>query len=290
MSRSPAIFARIWLVVAAALLSTCLAFGAARSESTAITEAYAKARVLTEEGKAEEALPYAETALALARQELGAQHRTTGILAFNLGMLQLELGRSEEAKPALQEALSAYQLAHGEQSPELLDVLRNLGRAHHQLGELDEARELYERALPIAEAHSGKDTIEVAEILVSLSFVDSEKKRYRRVRSHGQRVLRIYQKQLGAKDKKVGMTYLGLASNEFQAGNLADGERYLKKGLAILEAELPIGDPSLLMLHSSVAKLYDMAGMTREAREFRDKVAEGRRVARKKREQTGEGE
>ena len=127
-------------------------------------------------------------------------------------------------------------------------------------------------------------------MLVALSFVEAEQKRYRRVRSYGHRVLRIYQKQLGENDEKVGWTYLGLSRNEFQDGELEDGERYLKKGLKILEAELSIGNPKLLIIHSAVAKLYDSVGMKSRAREYRDKVAEGKRVAREKRSQAGKGE
>jgi len=279
----------IRLLLCVALLSTSLAAGVARSQSAAITDAYSKARTLATEGKTEEALPHAQKALELARQELGENHKVTGILAFNLGVIYLDLGQSAEAKLVLLEARSIYQAVYGEEAPELLEIERDLGRVHYDLGELDEARDSYGRALAIVEKQSGEESLEVAEVLIPLSIVESERKRYRRVRSYGRRVVRIYKKQLGENDQKVGWAYLGLSKNEFQDGDVAEGERYLKKGLKILEAELSVGNQKLLVIHGAVAQLYDSVGMKGRAKDYRDKVTEGKRAARRKREKTGDG-
>ncbi len=112
----------------------------------------ALARIAEFRGRYEEALAFAQQALAVARQ-LGAPHS----LAWSLnavGSALGTLGRFEQALQAKQEALA---LARGLDDGVLLFTLLNNTATHqHRAGQLDAAERCYREALVFARRHVGR--------------------------------------------------------------------------------------------------------------------------------------
>ena len=91
---------------------------AARAE---FAEAYKTFKRLNDEGKNEEALPYAERAYRLGLQIYGENHTNTAALALNLGEAYEKTGHRKEAVKTLDKAIELYQLVYGQDSRELID-------------------------------------------------------------------------------------------------------------------------------------------------------------------------
>ena len=113
------------------------------------TDAYKTFQRLSDEGKHQDALPYAERAYQLGLQIYGETHSNTAALALNLGETYEKTGHRKEAVKTLDKAIELYQRLYGKESRELIDPLMARGNA---TGAWDaKARNAYyEQALDIA--------------------------------------------------------------------------------------------------------------------------------------------
>ena len=66
-----------------------------------------------EEENLESAVVYARRASLASNRERGIQDRQSGVLAYNLGVVNFELGRYGDAADALEQALSSYRTHYG---------------------------------------------------------------------------------------------------------------------------------------------------------------------------------
>ena len=107
---------RIWInIVAASGLAAALALaGPASAQAPGDPAALlARAIELYQAGKAAEALPLAEQALAALEKDRGPDHPDVATALNNLAILNQQLGRYKEAEPLYLRALSIRQKAFG---------------------------------------------------------------------------------------------------------------------------------------------------------------------------------
>jgi tetratricopeptide (TPR) repeat protein len=106
---------------------------------------------LIEMGRAEEALPYLERAVAMARATLPPGDRRLGMPIGALGAALLNLERYDAARPFVAEQLAIYQ-AIGEPSMGWADALYNLGNIETRTEHCDAAKAPLEQAIAMYRA------------------------------------------------------------------------------------------------------------------------------------------
>ena len=155
-----------WLWVG--LLCLALWPGKSYGQSSELPDAFNRYRELYEQGRYQEALPFAEKALRLGKAEFGPDHPNTATFLNNLAALYQAQGRYADAEPLYQRALAINEKALGPWDPHVTTALDNLAANYEAQGEYAEAEPLYQRALAIAIA-LGPHHLGVAEILNKLA-------------------------------------------------------------------------------------------------------------------------
>jgi tetratricopeptide (TPR) repeat protein len=103
-------------------------------------------RLLTEEGRFQQAIEGMTPALAAAREQLGERHDVTLGLLNNLGSAWSQAEDFAPAEALLDAALEGRRKALGERHPDTLQTLHNLASLRRRQGRLEEALALQERA------------------------------------------------------------------------------------------------------------------------------------------------
>ncbi|MFM6589981.1 MAG: CHAT domain-containing protein [Microcystis panniformis] len=110
---------------------------------------------LYQQGKYNEAIPLAEQALAIHKQQLGDNHPNTATSLNNLAELYRVQGRYSEAEPLYKEALSIWEQQLGDNHPLTALSLNNLAELYRVQGRYSEAEPLYHRSLAIFKQQLG---------------------------------------------------------------------------------------------------------------------------------------
>ena len=98
-------------------------------------------------GRAAEAIPLLEQALAGRERELGPDHPDTLVSRHNLSYAYQEVGRAAEAIPLLEQALAGRERVLGPDDPDTLASRNNLAIAYQEVGRGAEAIPLLEQTL-----------------------------------------------------------------------------------------------------------------------------------------------
>lgn len=244
-----------------------------------IVAAYRASRAALEAGEMEKAITEGERALALATERLGAEHKTTGILAYNLARIYTDQERWAEARRSYTAALVGYEATYGKEDPELVPVLDGLGEAQGRLEAYAAARASFERALALTEKAHGEESDEVGELLQKMGLVAQQQGEARDAMSYGKRALKIFKQTRGEEDVQVGILYFGLGMLEAQTGDLEAAQRNTDKGEDILAEALPPGHPYLIGLYDFMADQMKQFGQTAKARRYERKAEEQRAAA-----------
>ncbi len=112
-----------WFLVG--LLCLALWPGKGHGRSSDLLDAFNRSRELYEQGRYQEALPFAEKALRLGKAEFGLDHPTTASLLHNLAMLYYAHGKYAEAEPLYQRSVALRNKALGPEHPTGAQALEN---------------------------------------------------------------------------------------------------------------------------------------------------------------------
>ncbi|NCR01945.1 MAG: tetratricopeptide repeat protein, partial [Microcystis aeruginosa L211-11] len=110
---------------------------------------------LYQQGKYNEAIPLAEQALAIIKQQLGDNHPLTAQSLNNLALLYKSQGRYSEAEPLYKQALAIRKQQLGDNHPLTAQSLNNLAALYESQGRYSEAEPLYKQALAIRKQQLG---------------------------------------------------------------------------------------------------------------------------------------
>ena len=88
-------------------------------QSPELMDAYNRANELSDEGRYQEAIPFAKEALRLSEREFGPAHQNTGIMLSGLANLYRAQGRYDEAEPLLKRALEIREKALEPEHPDV---------------------------------------------------------------------------------------------------------------------------------------------------------------------------
>ncbi|MBN8552046.1 MAG: serine/threonine protein kinase [Caulobacterales bacterium] len=137
---------------ATALLAQAQAFwngDPVRWRSDLVASRLVEARVLRDRGEVEAAVQLLQGSLPQRIAISGANHRETGIVHNDLGVMLVAAGRPEEALPAFRSALAVWTATGLETSPDALNTLNNLAALEVLSGRPEAAEPLFRRAVEI---------------------------------------------------------------------------------------------------------------------------------------------
>lgn len=104
-----------------------------------------RSQQLDQAGRKAEAISVAEQAVTLSRQQLGAEHKTTGILLSQLGYFYRDAGRYADAESVLKAAIAVLDRGSGP-NLDLAQAVNNLGSVYLNQELFPEAEKLFQRA------------------------------------------------------------------------------------------------------------------------------------------------
>jgi len=221
----------------------------------------------------ESAVVHARRAYLAAVRERGPADEYTGVLAYNLGVVNLELGRYRDATVAFEKALPVYEAVHGADSERIVLPLTKLAAAHQALEEWDAAERSYVRATRIIEKTRGDDDPALAGLFGQLALVADGLGEPKRMRAYGLRALAVAHR--GEADPiSVANLHLSVARAEMLIGDVRQAKRHTDVAVELYEKNSPPRDPQLIKVYGFAADIYEHYGKDYTARKYRRKVEE----------------
>lgn len=234
------------------------------------------AETLCREGKAGEARPDAEEALAMRESALGRDHPDVATSLTTLALIARAQENYEEMRRLHERALRIRERRLGPEDPDTALSLNGIAVAHRIAGDYPRARTLYERALAILERTRGPDHPDTLRVLDNLGEV-------RRTMGDPQGARPLLERALAGREKALGPDHLvvaescrSLASLAYGDGDFAEARRLGERVLAIDRRVLPPTHPQI------AADLGGLADALKELRGYEGAIRlleEGRAIA-----------
>ncbi|MCH2187575.1 tetratricopeptide repeat protein [Myxococcota bacterium] len=162
------------------------------------------------------AVIHARRASLASNRERGAREKQSGVLAYNLGVVNLELGRYGDAAQALQEALLTYEELYGPNEIQTAKPLIQLATARKGLRQWTPAEKDYVRALQILTSHQSEENdLKKGLVLVQLTQVAEALGDPKRIRSYGLRALSALRKSGRRDSVAVANLHVAVAGPRF---------------------------------------------------------------------------
>ena len=248
------------------MLVCCLA-GIAASHSSmadpaadreAFAAAYRQYQQLSQEGRFEEAVPFARRAHELGIELYGPKDRNSAALALNLGKTLRLGGHAGEASPILKSAVAAYEAVYGRESLELVDPLMELGHATLDSNAGAGSR-YYSRALKIIEQSKGRDTVLYADLSMEAGLEMMYSAGTTASRRYLDDAHEIFAARLGPADVRTVHAALHLGKNHLSTRDFEAAERYLTE---VLKAHDEGTQPDELQMtaRAFLVELYEQQG------------------------------
>jgi tetratricopeptide (TPR) repeat protein len=155
------------------------------------------ARFYEGQGAYEQALPWREQSLSIARERFGEEHPDVATSLNNLASLYDSQGRYSQAEPLYQQALEMRRQLLGEEHPDVATSLNNLALLYKSQGRYSEAEPLCQQALEMRRQLLGEEHPDVATSLNNLASLYKSQGRYSQAEPLYQQALEICERQLG---------------------------------------------------------------------------------------------
>jgi tetratricopeptide (TPR) repeat protein len=181
-----------------------------------------------------------------------------------LGESLHRLGRNSEAIPIFERSLAAGERQWGATSPKLVRILMGLEETLKALERYDEAESVCRRALPMVETADRTDAAYYYDfygsLLRDLNRFDEAEHAY----LHSLTLYRwAHDRDLGA-----GTTMNNLGTLLRYEGRFTEAERYMRRGLDLLDRNLPADDPERGIGFSNLGLLMTYTGRAAEGETF----------------------
>ncbi|MFM6511617.1 MAG: tetratricopeptide repeat protein [Microcystis panniformis] len=220
---------------------------------------------LYQQGKYNEAIPLAEQALTIRKQQLGDNHPLTAQSLNNLALLYYSQGRYSEAEPLYKEALAISKQQLGDNHPDTAISLNNLAELYRVQGRYSEADPLYKEALSIRKQQLGDNHPDTAQSLNNLAALYESQGRYSDAEPLYKQALAIHKQQLGDNHPNTATSLNNLAELYRVQGRYSEAEPLYKEALSIWEQQLGDNHPLTALSLNNLAELYRVQGRYSEA-------------------------
>lgn len=238
---------------------------AASPSSTDPTAQLTEAVRLFNEGRYEEATPFAQRALTLAEGILAPDDPRLADCATTLAVIHRAAGRLDEAEALFERSLAIREKALGPEAAPTAVSLNNLGALYLARGDGRRAKPLLERALAIREKVLGPEAPPVATTLTNLGSALDDLGRPQEALPLHQRALAIREKAFGPNDPQTATTLNNVAETTGELGRYQEALRLHQRALAIREKALGPDHPDTAVSLNNVATLLESLGRLDEA-------------------------
>jgi serine/threonine protein kinase/tetratricopeptide (TPR) repeat protein len=235
--------------------------------------------ILRRIGRADLALPHADTALALRRRMLGEDHPDTISSLNNYAAVLTSLSRSNEAESLFKEALDRSRRVQGDDSPDTISALNNYAEALWLRERVAEAEPLFTEALERRRRVLGEDHPDTMRSLGNLAAVRWSLGRAAEAESLYKQVLEHQRRGLGEDHPNTIQSLSNYAAVLHSLGRTADAEPLFKQALARSRRVLGDDHPHTIERISNYAGLLRALGRFAEAEPyFQEAYERARRV------------
>jgi tetratricopeptide (TPR) repeat protein len=145
------------LFVAAVMVACTTQSLPAWAQSDELYAAFKQYQALNKQGKYAEAIPFAQTFIALAEEEFGETHKIFAVSLNSLATLYYNQGRYADAEPLYKRSLAIREKALGPDHPNVALSLENFESLDRFQGRYADAEPLYKRALAISVNTNGNN-------------------------------------------------------------------------------------------------------------------------------------
>ncbi len=163
-----------------------------------------------------------ERAMAIQTEALGPDSNAVSMPLTRLAVARKADGELEEARALFQRALEIRENAMGADHPDLVWILLPYAHLLRDLGDEPAARRMFERNLAIAEKWYGPEHMETAAALAGLAYHEYAVGRVGVARELMERSLETQVRVVGAKARRLGITYYNLACINAIEGDAGD--------------------------------------------------------------------
>ena len=188
---------------------------------------------LFQQGKYEEAIPYAEKAFAMAKKELSENHPDYITNLENLGWVYLTAGYYAKAVPAYTELAKIKGGLLGKDHPDYATIVNNLGILYYYMGDYSKAEAYYSEGLAIRKEALGENDPDYATSLDNLGALYAAINEFEKAESLYIQSMDIRKRVLGETDDDYISSLNNLASLYLSKGEYSKAEpMYLKAASA----------------------------------------------------------
>ncbi|GCA72242.1 photosystem I assembly protein Ycf3 [Microcystis aeruginosa NIES-2519] len=220
---------------------------------------------LYQQGKYNEAIPLAQQALAIRKQQLGDNHPLTVAILNSLAALYYSQGRYSDAEPLFKQALAIIKQQLGDNHPLTATSLNNLALLYQSQGRYSEAEPLYNRSLAIRKQQLGDNHPDTATSLNNLALLYQSQGRYSEAEPLYKQALAIRKQQLGDNHPNTALSLNNLALLYQSQGRYSEAEPLFKQALAIRKQQLGDNHPDTATSLNNLAALYTVQARYSEA-------------------------
>jgi CHAT domain-containing protein/Tfp pilus assembly protein PilF len=240
---------------------------------------------LDEEGKAQEAIPLAEKALAIRERILGTDHPQCATSLNNLAGLYSSIGDGGRAEGLYRRALELRTRTLGEHHPHYANSLNNLGDLYLRRGDCRRAEALVRQALEVDRETLGANHPDTVAALSNLASIEYTQGNYDQAAPLFREELAITRRQFGEDHPRYAASLNNLANLAKAQGDRPQAEALFQQALALRRRTLGESHPAYAASLNNLGVLYFEEGaydkaepLLRQALEIRRKALGTRHV------------
>ena len=220
----------------------------------AVADEHDEAQAAMAAGDLDAAAEHETKALALARKLREINDPEIGVLAINVGTLQLGRKDHKRARAAFEIAVSNAEAVHGKGSIEVAVPLLAQAKAESAAGDHGAARATQERRIALVEAATGAISVESAFAHRDAAAERVAAKKFTSARKLLKRSIDILDQAEGDHQDEIAASYVGLAIASMQMRDRAGMQRNMKKGIDLLENTYEPGSPELIAFYEAMIR------------------------------------
>ncbi|MEO6610844.1 MAG: tetratricopeptide repeat protein [Chitinophagaceae bacterium] len=220
---------------------------------------------LFQQGKYEEAIPYAEKAFATAKKELPEDHPDYATNLENLGWVYLTAGYYSKAEPAYKELVKLKARLLGKEHSDYATMLNNLAILYYYMGEYVKAEPYYLEALSVRKKVLGDEHPDYATSLDNLGALYAAVEEFEKAEQLYQQALAIRKRILPETDPDYITNLNNLGSLYLSMGEYARAEPLYLQAVSIRKKTVGEEHPEYATSLNNLGALYLAIGQYEKA-------------------------
>ena len=248
------------------LASVNTAFPQTEDITKQFNNAYRAFQSLNQEGKPEESLEFAKTALDLAQSLFDENSETMAALSYNYALNLMDAAQPRESAREFSKTVEIYTQVFGRDSDSLASVYFDEGRANAGLNARKSTRS-FQRGINIIGDIYGTSSLNFADINLQAGIILSEEANLAIAERFFERALNIYENEFGTDNLYTALANYHLGKYHFMNANVSISDTFLSEaitGLESLESEDDVGQALLVAARGLFGRLNEVKAVRDE--------------------------